>query len=679
MGREKIYDEVNSKFNELVQDESQLFIVNCDKDKLYDLFLDNIPEEINHIYKVRRRWDCNCCRNAIYQMGRVVKIKSEKIETVFDMIPSESDFVKAFAKMKEYILSFNIERKYFPDINKFGAKVTHSHDELGAVTSYNHFYANVKFNKLYTDGRQRSELIGKFNSETDCWKNGLNTITLESVNTVLELIDSNNLYRGEQYNELLNIFSRYKAGYIDTPNNVKELFALETSADISSSLRLIKNSAIGTLLVDLSEGRGLEEAVKSFELKVAPQNYKRSKALITDSMIKQAKDKVIELALENSLERRFANINDISVSNILFVDRKIVETNDIFKGLKSNKSSNSVKDFPRCNEIFIDKFLSDILPNSESVDMFIDSSKACNLVSLIAPKDKTAKSLLAWNNNFSWVYKGNVTDSLKDQVIEAGGNVNGVLRFSIRWNEKDDNKCDYDAHCQIRGKHCNQHIYYADRCSRDYSVTLDVDIMNPTQKAAVENIIFTDISKFYNGDKIEFYVNNYCERQGDENGFYAEVEFENKIYSFRFNKSIGDGGNIAVANVTFKDGEFEIDPKLEHFNNDLWNVRVGDFEKVNVIMKSPNYWDGEVGTGNRHTFFFVDKMKNEERCNGFFNEYLKPELIPHRKVFETLGSTFKVEKSDEQLTGFGFSSTQKNDVILRVTKDNTKQVYNVKF
>ena len=85
-----------------------------------------------------------------------------------------------------------------------------------------------------------------------------------------------------------------------------------------------------------------------------------------------------------------------------------------------------------------------------------------------------------------------------------------------------------------------------------------------------------------------------------------------------------------------------------------------------MIMNSPNHWDGEE-TGNKHRFFVLENCIQEGKARGFFNEFLKEEMREHRKVFEVLGSKLKAEESDNQLSGIGFSTTTRNQLLCKVT------------
>lgn len=94
-------------------------------------------------------------------------------------------------------------------------------------------------------------------------------------------------------------------------------------------------------------------------------------------------------------------------------------------------------------------------------------------------------------------------------------------------------------------------------------------------------------------------------------------------------------------------------------------------------MLSPNYWDGQV-IGNKHYFFILDGCKNPEPTRGFFNEYLKDSLRDHRKVFEILGNNMLLPASLDQLSGLGFSSTVRADLICKL-KGSFERIVKIKF
>lgn len=673
-------DKLIQHFNEMVKDASHLFEVAVDKDEMWNLYLDSFPPGTNEIYRERREYDCSCCRHFIKTIGNAVVIKENVVHTIWDVSGVGTTFQPVADALSTYIKDHAVTDVYVSHEKKIGTERSLERLENGKVNSYDHFFLKLPDKFVFDKRRSAGDIKGGFRDTRNVFKRSLDGITEESVMTVLELISQNSLYKGEEWKAPLTEFLKYKKAYDKLTDSEKENFAWEKSIAAGAGIGRIKNHSIGTLLVNISEGMDLDTAAKKYEQIVAPANYKRPKAIYTKKMLDDARKKIEEMGYMPSLERRFATLDDISINNILFsnkdAQRRISDAGDVFASMEKDIAVNPKK-FSNVEEVPAADFVKNVLPMAKEIEVYLENRHSANMVSLIAPKNPDAPTMFKWNNGFSWAYSGNITDSdIRENVKSAGGAVDGVLRFSIQWNDMGDwDRNDLDAHCK---EPSGEEIYYGNKRSRTNG-TLDVDIINPSKgRPAVENITWARKSTMQKG-KYLFFVHQFTNR-GGRSGFRAEVEFDGNIYHFDYQKELRQSENVPVAEVTFDGENFSIKELLPSSmsSREVWGVKTNQFVPVSVVMYSPNYWDEQDGIGHRHYFFMLKGCVNEEMPNGFYNEFLKNELMEHKRVFEALGSKMHVEDVEDQLSGIGFSATKRNDVLLKV-KGTSERVIRVKF
>lgn len=514
---------------------------------------------------------------------------------------------------------------------------------------------------------------GAINTHYGVFWRGLTELTNDALATVADLIKSNSIYRGAEFTDAVKAFRKLKAEFDKSDN--KEAFSWSNLAhtlggDRINPVALFRNTVIGTLVVDLSEGVELEKAVAKYESKVAPQNYKRSSSLITPKMIEQAVDKLKELGLESAIERRFAKLSDVSVSNVLFVDNAV---RGQMKGGLTDLLMEAVKPsavkIDKAENISIDDFFANIVPTARSIKLLVENQHLGNFMSMTAPVSESTGKLFKWDNDFAWSYDGDVTDSIKERVKRAGGNVDAPLRVSLAWHNADD----LDLHAQ-----CPQgHVYYSNKMG-----ILDVDMNGLDRhddKNPVENLSWQTVRD----GAYQVTVHQFSQRRNNDFGFEVEFYFNGETHSFSYPQLVKQNEKIKLFDFTIKNGKLEkfvpgTQLKPTSGSIEKWGISTETLVPVNTLLASPNHWDSQQ-IGNKHWFFILKDCLNPEQARGIYNEFLRSDLEAHRKVFEVLGAKTKTQPSTEQLSGIGFSSTRKDEAVVVVETARGGKAYRIKF
>lgn len=657
----------------------RVFVVNVDGDDLYARYLAAFPAGTNPLFKQRTEHDCSCCKQFIRRAGAAVAVDGQgSIKTIWADAARKAPapYNQVARALHEIVSAAGIKDLYRVGLKEgsFGTQQTRSMKDGGPVLTWNHLFTGPIPRSV--QAASPDQVRGDYRTTVQVFERGLTELEPSAVATVLALVQDNMLYRGEEHKPALIQFQAAQRAYAALEGPARQTFCWTNAHGPASRFR---NTVIGTLVQDLSSGQDIEQAVKSFETKVAPQNYKRTSALITPAMVKKAMETIKELGLEPALERRFARLDDISVRDVLWVDSTV---KPLMKGglgdvLLQHAEASTARDVSgdedRAEPISMDDFIKNVLPGTTSMDLLLRGGHLGNLMSLTAPVHPEPKQLFRWTNDFAWSYGGNVTDSIKERVKRAGGLTDAQLRISLSWYNFDD----LDLHVQEPG---GTKIYYASKRGRYGALDVDMNAHVGATREAVENVAFPRAPD----GVYRVGVHNFRKREAVDVGFTVEVENAGRLSHFSYRAAVRDQSEVHVVDLHVKGGVIT-DIKVMDAGimttaiaQEKWGLRTEQYIKVNAVTLSPNYWGGNA-VGNRHTFFVLDGARNDEPTRGIYNEFLHPRLEPHRKVFEVIGEKTKCQPTDGQLSGVGFSSTRPDAVTVRVKQGKKTKLYNVKI
>jgi hypothetical protein len=300
--------------------EHVLFRTLAGKDEMWEVYLSSFPAGTDPIFRERTEHNCNCCKQFIRAVGNVVAIIDGKLESIWDCTVDDPGYQVVADAMAAFVKSKSIDN-IFLHYQRAAGTDKNFEEAVNGITTWEHFYLNIPRELVMTDIQLNRELSNA-RAQHDVLLRSLTELNDDSIDTVLELIAQNSLYRGSEYKFAVSSFKDVKHELQSFKGTADE-FAWVKSRTLPVSVSKIRNTAIGTLLVDISEGQDLEAAVKKFENDImAPANFKRPTALASKRQVGDAKQRIEDLGLTSALERKYATLKDISINDILFVDRQ---------------------------------------------------------------------------------------------------------------------------------------------------------------------------------------------------------------------------------------------------------------------------------------------------------------------------------------------------------------------
>jgi hypothetical protein len=398
MNFEEFKAKLQQNFQLLIVGKDSLFLTGVEKDQIWDAYISAFPEED------RQGHNCNSCRQFLKPYGNLVAIHNNKLKSIWDFDGCDEPFESVRKSLHKLAISAPIRDKFINIFPKLGTDYNFEKLEDGGTKRWNHFHLVLpsslvtKISGLTTE----DSLMGTVRDVKDVFKRSLDEITVDALETVLDLIHQNSLYRGAESVTVITNFLIYKKEYSLLPVEEKDNYAWQWSVKLSQSITKIRNNAIGTLLVNVSEGMDLDVAVGKFEAIMAPANYKRPTAVMTKKMIEDAQKQIVEMGFSESLGRRYATVDDITVNNVMFVDRatRVPKGVDVFADMAASVPTNP-KNLSKVEEVTIHDFVKNILPNINTMEVLLEGNHQNNLMSLIAPQVKSAPSMFKWDNGFS--------------------------------------------------------------------------------------------------------------------------------------------------------------------------------------------------------------------------------------------------------------------------------------
>jgi hypothetical protein len=378
-------------------------IFTTDVQDVFDIFLAYLPVE------ARQHYTCNSCRSFFNRYGGLVTVneKGNIQSAVWDEKTTPTFFKAAAKAMKQAVNKARITGVFLTSDRTLGTPITGEWDHFCLSMPSNAIYRN----RLLTSGQAMAEKREDYRMLS----RSIAEFNMDTINQALTLLETESLYRSEKVLGVAKWFKEvHEARNAVRNTRNKENLTWLAVATAPTGYTHVRSSMIGTLLEDIASGMSFNLVSRRFKDKMDPLQYQRPQAAPSAGNIAQAEKIVEKLGIQNSLERRFARIDELELAwKPKEFRNPAVSTGGVFSHLQPKQAVQQPKANMNVPTVTMtwDKFQRTVLPNAEQIEMYV-GAKQDNYCALVTAVHEDAPPIIQWDseeqrNPFSWyLYNG---------------------------------------------------------------------------------------------------------------------------------------------------------------------------------------------------------------------------------------------------------------------------------
>jgi hypothetical protein len=219
-------------FEMIVAGEKHLFLTDVSRDELWNTYLESFPPGTNNMFRKRREYDCKCCKQFIHFYSNLILINNKnEMVSIWDIPNLEHPFDKVAEALSKKVKAAKICNVFVQNFPRMGVESNLANED-GTIKRWEHLHLMLPKDLRKSHPISVDALMGELRSRKDVFHRALSEITEESINTVLELIEQNSLYRGAEYKGPVSKLLEFKKEFNKIKNHKhKDNFSWRVSID----------------------------------------------------------------------------------------------------------------------------------------------------------------------------------------------------------------------------------------------------------------------------------------------------------------------------------------------------------------------------------------------------------------------------------------------------------------